>query len=245
MVFTDPPYNVPISGHVSGLGQVRHREFAMASGEMSEEEFKAFLATSLGLMAQFSQEGCLHFVCMDWRHLKELLLVAAAVYTELKNICVWSKTNGGMGSLYRSQHEMIPVFKKGTAPHRNNVQLGKHGRWRTNVWSYAGVNSFGPTRAEDLSHHPTVKPIAMVADAIRDCTKRGDLVLDGFAGSGTIVLAAERTGRRAAALELDPLYVDTAVRRWQALTGQSATLDGDRRSFHQVQLDRSNTVEAA
>jgi len=239
MVFTDPPYNVPIARHVSGLGKVRHREFAMASGEMSDEQFSAFLSAALGLMAMFSIDGSLHFVCMDWRHLETLLRVGGTVYAKLQNLCVWVKTNAGMGSLYRSQHEMIPVFKKGTAPHRNNIQLGKHGRWRTNAWVYAGANAFGATRDSDLEAHPTVKPLAMVADAIRDCTRRGDIVLDGFAGSGTIILAAERTGRKAAALELDPLYVDTAVRRWQALTGKSAILAGDGRTFHQVQMERA------
>ena len=219
MVFTDPPYNVPIDGHVSGLGSVKHREFAMASGEMSEAEFIAFLTTSLRPMAAHSQDGAIHFVCMDWRHLFELLTAGRSVYSELKNLCVWTKTNGGMGSLYRSQHELVFVFKKGTAPHINNVELGRHGRNRTNVWAYAGVNSFGADRDEALAMHPTVKPVALVADAILDCSNRGGIVLDAFVGSGTTLIAAERTGRRGFGLELEPRYVDVSLRRFRDLTG--------------------------
>jgi hypothetical protein len=192
LVFTDPPYNVPISGHVGGLGTIQHREFAMASGEMSQAEFTAFLQSVFGHLATFSVDGAIHFQCMDWRHCPEIMAAGAAAYTELKNICVWAKNNGGMGSLYRSQHEFVFVFKSGTAPHINNVELGKHGRYRTNVWSYAGVNSFGGERA-DLSLHPTVKPVAMVADAIRDCSHRKGIVLDAFVGSGTTLIAAEKT----------------------------------------------------
>ena len=231
MVFTDPPYNVPIQGHVSGLGRSTHGEFAMASGEMSRAEFTRFLSTYMGHLARFSTDGSIHFHCMDWRHLREILAAGDAAYTELKALCVWNKTNGGMGSLYRSKHEMVLVYKNGAAPHINNVELGRHGRYRTNVWDYPGVNTFRSGRDEDLALHPTVKPVSLVADAIRDCSKRGSLVLDPFAGSGTTILAAERTGRRAAAIELDPRYVDTAIRRWQALTGGKAILAGDGKSF--------------
>ena len=222
VVFTDPPYNVPIKGHVSGLGKAQHREFAMASGEMSEDEFASFLKTVAERLVAFSTDGSIHFICMDWRHGFELQAAARGVYSELKNLCVWTKTNGGMGSLYRSQHELIYVFKNGTASHVNNVELGKFGRYRTNVWNYAGANSFGKNRDADLASHPTVKPVALVADAIRDCSRRGGLVLDPFSGSGTTILAAERAGRRAAAIELDPLYVDVAIRRFEAQSGLKA-----------------------
>lgn len=219
MCFTDPPYNVPIDGHVSGLGKVKHAEFAMASGEMTEEEFTAFLETVFNCMAEWSHDGAIHFVCMDWRHLFELLAVGRSVFKELKNLCVWTKMNGGMGSLYRSQHELVVVFKKGSAPHINNVELGRHGRHRTNVWTYPGMNSFGAKRDESLSLHPTVKPVALVEDAILDCSKRGGVILDAFVGSGTTLIAAERAGRRAFGLELESRYVDVALRRFRNFTG--------------------------
>jgi len=192
----------------------------------------------LSLMARFSSDGSIHFQCMDFRHMGEMLEAGAVAYTELKNLCVWNKQTGGMGSLYRSQHELVFVFKNGTAPHVNNVQLGRFGRYRTNVWDYPGLSSFGRNRQEDLASHPTVKPVSLVADALRDCSKRGALVLDPFAGSGTTIMAAERTGRRAAAMEIDPLYVDTAVRRWQLLTGQEASLAEDGRSFADLEAER-------
>lgn len=231
MVFTDPPYNVPIDGHVSGLGKVRHREFAMAAGEMSEAEFIAFLTQVCKLMAEVSDDGALHYVCMDWRHLFELMTVGRSIYDGLINICVWTKPNGGMGGLYRSAHEMVAVFKKGGGRHRNNVQLGRFGRNRTNVWAYAGSGGFGRGEDADLtSQHPTPKPVAMVADAILDVTARGDIVLDPFAGSGSTLIAAERVGRIFRGMEMDPLYVDLAIRRWQRLTGEIA-LRGDGAPF--------------
>lgn len=219
MVFTDPPCNVRIDGHVCGLGSVKHEEFAMASGEMSETEFTTFLNTALGRMATNSLDGAIHFVCMDWRHLYELLVAGKSVYSELKNLCVWNKTNGGMGSLYRSKHELVAVFKTGHAPHINNVELGVHGRYRTNVWDYAGINSFGADRNDALATHPTVKPVALVEDAIKDCSDRGGIVLDGFSGSGTTIIAAERAGRRGFGIELDPRYVDATLQRYRDLTG--------------------------
>lgn len=233
LIFTDPPYNVPIKGHVSGLGATVHREFAMAAGEMDEAAFTGFLTTSCRLFAQHSRPGSVHFLCMDWRHLRELLAAGHAVYGQPLNLCVWVKDNGGMGSLYRSQHELVLVFKNGAVPHRNNVQLGRHGRYRTNVWAYPGVNSFARQGQEGnlLALHPTVKPVALVADAILDCSTRGELVLDAFAGSGTSIIAAEKTGRRCNAIELDPLYVDTAIRRWQTLTGRQARLASDDQTF--------------
>ena len=215
MVFTDPPYNVPIGGHVSGLGQVQHAEFPMASGEMSEDEFTAFLTTIFEQVGTHSADGGIAFVCMDWRHFYELLVAGRMAKLALKNLCVWAKTNAGMGSFYRSQHELVAVFKIGHGPHINSFELGQHGRRRTNVWTYPGVNSFGAGRDEALAMHPTVKPVALVADAIRDCSKRNGLILDPFLGSGTTVIAAELTGRRAAGFELDPRYADTIIRRWQ------------------------------
>jgi DNA modification methylase len=231
MVFTDPPYNVPISGHVSGLGQVQHREFAMASGEMSEAEFTRFLTTTLAHAAASSEDGAIHFVCMDWRHLSEIIAAGRAVYSELKNLCFWNKNNGGMGSLYRSKHELVFVWKAGTGAHINNIELGRFGRYRTNVWDYPGVNGFKSDRGDELTMHPTVKPVALVADAIRDCSKRNGVILDPFAGSGTTVIAAEKTGRRAAVIEIDPHYVDTIIRRWQDFTGQSAIRAVDGMTF--------------
>lgn len=220
MVFTDPPYNVPIDGHVCGLGSIKHAEFAMAAGEMSESEFTAFLETVLCRLATHSTDGAIHFVCMDWRHLFELLTAGRKVYGELKNLCVWNKTNGGMGSLYRSKHELVAVFRAGRGPHINNVELGAHGRYRTNVWDYAGINTFGKERDAELAMHPTVKPVALVQDAILDCSCRGGIVLDAFSGSGTTIIAAERSGRRGFGLELDPKYVDATLKRFRDFTGE-------------------------
>jgi DNA modification methylase len=215
--FLDPPYNVRINGHANARG--RHREFAMASGEMSEAVFREFLKDSLSAAAQVSRDGAVHFVCMDWRHLDDVSAVGRSIYGELLNLCIWNKSNAGMGSLYRSKHELVFVFKVGTAPHFNAVELGRHGRNRTNVWDYASVNSLAGSRREELALHPTVKPSALVADAIRDVTRRGDLVLDLFLGSGTSLIACERSGRRFRGVELDPAYVDVAIDRWSAMTG--------------------------
>jgi hypothetical protein len=234
---------VPIDGHASGLGAIHHRPFPMASGEMDKAAFTAFLRQACRNLAAFSLAGSIHFICMDWRHVEELLAAGCDVYSELKNICVWVKANGGMGSLYRSQHELVFVFKYGCNGHRNNVQLGRFGRNRSNVWQYPGVNSFARYGEEGnlLALHPTVKPVAMVADAILDCSARGDIVLDAFLGSGTTVIAAERTGRRCYGLELDPAYVDTIIRRWQALTDGSARHAASGRSFD----DLAGEAEAA
>jgi DNA modification methylase len=220
--FLDPPYNVKINGHVNAKG--RHREFAMASGEMSESEFRTFLADTLGACAAVSRNGAVHFVCMDWRHMDDVTASVAGVYGELLNICVWNKSNAGMGSLYRSKHEMVFVYRVGDAPHTNAVELGKHGRNRTNVWDYASVNSLKGSRREDLALHPTVKPVAMVADAICDVTRQGELVLDIFLGSGTSLIAAERVGRRFRGLDIDPAYVDVAMIRWSEITGKEPEL---------------------
>jgi DNA modification methylase len=225
MIFTDPPFNVRIHGHASGKGRIQHREFEMAAGEMDVLEFTSFLTRSCSLMAKHSYEGSLHLVCMDWRHAGELLEAGRLAYTELKNICVWVKDNAGMGSFYRSQHELVLVFKHGGRSHRNNIQLGQYGRNRTNVWHYPCANTFSRQSEEGYlaALHPTIKPAAMVADAILDCTARGEVVLDPFLGSGTTMIAAERVGRCCFGIEIDPLYVDTIIRRWQAVTGDTAT----------------------
>ena len=241
MVFTDPPYNVRIAATV-GRGRTKHREFASASGEMSRAQFSDFLMSWMNLVTEHSTNGSIHYACIDWRHLGEMLDAGGEIYSELKNVVVWVKTNAGQGSFYRSQHEFILVFKNGDAPHRNNIELGKHGRNRSNVWSYAGVNSFRPGRMDELSVHPTVKPVALVADAIRDCSRRGEIVLDPFMGSGTTILAAERVGRRGYGLEIDPLYVDVAIRRWQSFTGRDALLDATGQAFDEV-MDRGRDLK--
>jgi DNA modification methylase len=223
MVFTDPPYNVRIEGHASGLGTIHHRAFPMASGEMDKAEFTGFLAQAIRNLAAFSGDGSLHYVCMDWRHLEELLAAGQQAYGELKNLCVWVKDNAGMGSLYRSQHELVLVFRQRGGPHRNNVRLGQFGRHRSNVWRYPEpIPSPLQRGGKSLGAAPDGETVAMVADAILDCSARGDIVLDAFLGSATTLIAAERTGRRCRALELDPGYVDTAIRRWQAFTGDKA-----------------------
>jgi DNA modification methylase len=231
MVFADPPYNVRIDGHAGGSGLIRHREFSMASGEMTGAEYENFLRCSFRKMREFTVDGSIFFACMDWRHTPEIL--AASKGLALKNICIWVKNNSGMGSFYRSQHEFVFVFKSGTANHINNIELGRHGRTRTNVWEYRGLNSFGRDRDNLLKTHPTVKPLALVADAIKDCSKRGDIILDPFAGSGTTIIAAEKTQRRAAAIEIDPHYIDAIIRRWQTYTGKRAVCSRTGVSFAQ------------
>lgn len=237
MVFADPPYNVPIAGHAGGLGKIQHRNFKMATGEMSELQFRDFLSQTFVLLVRYSTKGSLNFICIDWRHLNELLAAGRHAYSELKNVCVWVKDNAGMGSLYRSQHELVFVFKSGKDAHRNNVQLGQYGRYRTNVWHYPGVNSFSRRTYEGnlLELHPTVKPVALVADAVLDCTVRNDIVLDPFLGSGTTVIAAERTGRICVGIEIDPIYVDTSIRRWQAFTGREAVNATRGKSFNELE----------
>ena len=234
LVFTDPPYNVAIDGNVCGLGSVKHREFAFASGEMSESQFTRFLADTLSNMSRLMRDGAIAFVCMDWRHMGELLKAGSEAFTELKNLVVWNKTNGGMGAFYRSKHELIFVFKQGSAQHTNSFGLGETGRYRTNVWDYAGISSIGANRSDELAMHPTVKPVALIADAIMDCSKRGQIVLDGFGGSGSTLIAAEKTGRSARLIEYDPLYCDTIVRRWDSYTGKRAKLASTGELFEDV-----------
>ena len=244
MTFADPPFNTPVDGHVQGRGRNKHAEFAFASGEMSERQFRAFLTECLGCAAYMSRDGAIHYVCMDWRHIEVLMSVAREIYGSVLNLVVWNKTNAGQGSLYRSQHELIGVFRVGDAPHQNNVALGRHGRNRSNVWTYPGVNGFCAGRGEALAMHPTVKPVALVADAMRDCTAKGELILDPFLGSGTTVLAAEKIGRRCFGLEYEPGYVDVTVRRWQAYTGTDAVLNGDGRTFDEIAAERTKAPRA-
>ncbi len=244
LVFTDPPYNVPIDGHVCGSGRIRHREFAMGVGEMSQDAFTGFLTDALKPMAANCRDGAIAFVCMDWRHMTELLNAGAQVFSELKNLCVWNKTNGGMGAFYRSKHELVFVYKVGTGAHTNSFGLGDSGRYRTNVWNYAGISSLGSNRAEELAMHPTVKPTAMVADAIRDCSKRGEIVLDGFGGSGTTLIAAEICGRAARLIEFDPYYCDVIIRRFERLTGKPAVLQEGGTLFDDVAVERLGGLAA-
>jgi DNA modification methylase len=243
-VFTDPPYNVKIDGHVSGNGTITHREFAMASGEMTEEEFAKFLTLSMQWMCTHTAPGAIIFTCMDWRHMGEMLAAGRASECELLNLCVWAKSNGGMGSLYRSRHELVFVFKNGREAHLNNVQLGRFGRNRTNVWNYPGFNGFARKGSHNApALHPTIKPIALVSDAILDSTKRNDIVLDPYIGSGTTILAAERTGRRCFGIEIDGRYVDTAIQRWERMTGRKVqNIEG--KTFAQVKLERGSVSDS-
>ena len=238
MVFTDPPYNVPIAGHVSGLGKARHGEFAMASGEMTKAQFTAFLRKAFQNLAEHSVDGSIAFICMDWRHMGEVLDAAEGIYAELKNLIVWAKDNGGMGTFYRSRHELIFAYKKGTAAHINSFELGQHGRYRTNVWAYKGMNSFGGSRNDEIQLHPTVKPVALIADALRDVSSRNGIVLDLFGGSGSTLIAAEKTGRRGYLCEIDPRYCDRIIRRWQTYAKDDAVLEGSADSFEKAALLR-------
>jgi 16S rRNA G966 N2-methylase RsmD len=244
MAFLDPPYNVRVCDIV-GRGRVKHEEFAMASGELSRAHFVEFLKDTLAAAAAVSLDGAVHFVCMDWRHIGELLEAGGAVYGETLNVAVWVKSNAGQGSFYRSQHELIGIFRVGDALHLNNIELGRHGRSRSNVWQYAGVNTFRAGRLEDLKSHPTVKPVTLISDAMRDCTRRGDIVVDTFSGSGTTILAAERVGRRAFALEIEPRFVDVAIRRWQAFTRKDAIHVESGRCFDELAVDRLSATAPA
>ena len=238
MAITDPPYNVRVVGNVGGKGKTARREFVMASGEMTKETFTGFLTEALGAMAAASLEGSIHYVFMDWRHMGEILAAGAEVFGEPKNLVVWNKSNAGMGSFYRSQHELVFVFKKGDAAHTNTFGLGESGRFRSNVWSYPGLNTFRAGRDDELAMHPTVKPVALVADAIRDVSKVGEIVLDPFAGSGTTLIAAQKAKRRARLIELDPLYVDVICRRWMTFAKAPAVMDSTGETFEEVAASR-------
>ncbi len=234
MAFHDPPYNVRVNGHVGGRGRTKHREFNQTSGEMTSDQFTEFLQQGLGQAAGHMIDGGISYVCMDWQHAGELFAAGNAVFDELKNVCVWAKTTPGQGSFYRSQHELVFVFKTGKASHLNTFELGQHGRSRSNLWTYAGANTFRAGRMTELRMHPTVKPVALVADAMKDCSRRGSIVLDAFAGSGTTIMAAEQVGRRAFCIEIDPLYVDVAVRRWQSATRKDAILESEKYTFDEL-----------
>ena len=247
LVFSDPPFNVKINGHVGGLGKTKHAEFAMATGEMSRAEFTGFLETAFRNAADVSMDGAIHYQCMDWRHVEEMMKAGSAVYSELKNICIWSKDNAGMGSFYRSQHELVFVWKVGTAPHLNTVELGKNGRYRTNIWNYRGPTKSGPDA--ELAMHPTVKPVPMIMDAIRDTSKPGEIVLDPFGGSGSTLIAAEKTKRLGRLIEYEPGYCEVTIRRWQTLTRKPAVLEATGESFTDVSArriaDMEDTADAA
>ncbi len=242
VIFSDPPYNVKIEGNVSGLGEVVHSDFAMASGEMSSVEFTAFLRASYEPAAARCRDGAIAFVCMDWRHFVELQQAGLAVFSELKNVCVWNKKNAGMGTFYRSKYELVFVFKKGTAPHINTFGLGEGGRHRSNVWDYAGPSALSKAGLQDLAVHPTVKPVTLIVDALKDCSARGDIVLDNFGGSGSTLIAAEKCGRRARLIEYEEAYCDTIVRRWQAYTGRAAKLAQNLLSFEELEISRASTA---
>ena len=244
MAFLDPPYNLRVRDIV-GRGHVKHAEFAMASGELCRKDFVDFLKATLAAAANACRDGAIHYVCMDWRHVAELLEAGNAVYGDVLNIAVWVKSNAGQGSFYRSQHEFIGIFRVGQASHLNNIELGRHGRSRSNVWHYAGVNTFRAGRMEDLKSHPTVKPVALISDAMKDCTRRGDLVLDTFNGSGSTILAAERVGRRAFALEIEPRFVDVAIRRWQAFSRKDAIHMATGRCFDEMAVNSAANPTAA
>jgi DNA modification methylase len=239
-VFMDPPYNVPVNGHVCGAGKIKHEEFVMGSGEFSKTEFKQFLETILSRAAECAKDGGLLYVCMDWRSIHSLIDASEKAGLSYLNLCVWAKSNAGLGGLYRSQHELVAVFKKGVKPHRNNVQLGRFGRNRSNLWRYEGANSINPERRKELGMHPTVKPAALCADAILDCSNRGDIILDLFLGSGTVLVAAEDTGRVCYGAEIYGPYVDMAVRRWQEFTGRDAVLEETGQTFSEVTLRRAS-----
>lgn len=245
LVFTDPLYNVKIGGNVCGSGSIQHAEFAFASGEMTEAEFTGFLCAFLTETKRVCSDGAILFVCMDWKHLSELTTAACQAELGIKNLCVWVKDNGGMGTFYRSRHELVFVLKSGEGAHTNTFELGQHGRYRTNVWEYAGVNTLKKNRLDELAMHPTVKPVQLVADAILDCSRRREIVLDPFSGSGTTIVAAEKTGRRARAIEYESKYVDVAVRRWQLFTGKQAVLAATDQTFEEVEAERVGAQSAA
>jgi DNA modification methylase len=242
-VFCDPPYNVSARS-IGGRGRIQHEDFAFAAGEMSQAQFQEFLRKTLGNAAAASAPGAVHYACMDWRHIADLIDIGRQLYEEMLNLVVWNKTNGGQGSFYRSQHELIGVFRVAGNKHRNNVELGRFGRNRSNVWTYAGVNTFGRDRLKDLASHPTVKPIAMVADAILDCTGKGDIILDPFLGSGTTLLAAEKVGRIGFGIEFEPGYVDVTIKRWEEMAKLEAALEENGVSFEEVRNQRTSDDKA-
>jgi len=247
MIFTDPPYNLS-ARHIGQVCSKAHGQFEMASGEMSSDAFRAFLDTAMGHFCDYSESGSIHFVCMDWRHMLEILVAGKDRYSELRNVCVWVKDRPGMGAFYRSQHELVFVFKNGDAPHHNNFGLGQYGRTRSNVWSYPSIRSLGPEGGDPggdvaLQLHPTVKPVQLIQDAILDCSRRGDIVLDPFLGSGSTLIACEKAGRILFGMEIAPRYIDTAIRRWEEWTERSAVHAETRLTFSELAGQRREEVE--
>jgi hypothetical protein len=232
--FVDAPYNLKVDGFITGKGSHRHREFLQGAGELSTDEYFELLRDSLSVLKTCCVPSALVYACIDWRHVLEMTVAGRACDMPLYTICVWTKTNGGMGGIYRNAHEFVCVFRAGADQPLDNVELGRHGRNRTTVWSYPGMSSFGKERDELLSSHPTVKPVAMIADVLRDVTKRGQVVLDTFLGSGSTLMAAQETGRICCGVELDPLYVDVTIRRWQNATGRDAVLVDTGEAFNNV-----------
>lgn len=228
VVSSDMPFNLKVNGHIGGKGKIKHPEFAMASGEMSRDEFRAFMTKVMDNQAQFSKPGALSYQFIDWRSIDLMVEVGKTIYDALLAICVWVKPQPAMGSLYRSRHEFVCVFRNKGGGHVNNVQLGKFGRNRSNVWEYASPGGFGPER-EKLAFHPTVKNVEMIADLILDSTPRKGIVLDVFLGSGTTILAAEKTGRTGRGVEVDPGYVDIALKRIAEAVGEEPVLHDGRR----------------
>lgn len=239
---SDPPYGVKINGHVSGLGKNNHREFVQGSDKVTKKELKKLLKKSTRQFLENSQDGALIYLWMDWRGIELLLLICRKLGLTLINLCVWGKTSPSMGSYYRSQHELCAVLRVGRASHQNNVELGIHGRSRSNLWSAPGMNSFGRERDELLASHPTPKPCILFEDIIKDCTSRGDIILDGFLGSGTTLIAAEKTGRKARVIELDPIYVDVAVRRFQKRFGIEMLHEPSGKTFSEIERERRSEI---
>lgn len=243
-VFSDPPYNIKIEGVVSGLGKTKHKDFAMGVGEMSDDSFRSFLADYLKLCKAHASEGAVIFACMDWRQIDLLLFAGRDAGLHRINKAIWNKGSGGMGGLYRSAYEEVAVFCTATSGATNNVELGRHGRNRTNVWTYPGANQRGSSAGKALGDHPTPKPVELVADAIQDVTRRGELVFDPFMGSGTTLVAAQAVGRTCYGLELDPSYVDVAILRWEKMTGRKAVHAELGKSFSEVGAERLNMEES-
>lgn len=244
LVFSDPPYNLP-SSTIGKVCEKQHGNFQFASGEMSQEAFIEFLTTVFSHCRDFSNDGSIHYHCMDWRHLQDIITAGLSTYDELKNICVWVKDRAGMGSFYRSQHEMVMVFKKGGATHQNHFKLGQNGRYRTNVWSYPAVRMVDDTGSDSqdaLSIHPTVKPVAMIMDALQDCSRQHENILDPFLGSGSTLIACEKTKRCCYGIEIEPKYINATIRRWQAMTGLDAVcLSRNKQRFSELEQHGENT----
>lgn len=236
IVFTDSPYNISVS-KIGGKGKVKHSEFKMGVGELSSEQFTDFLKKIMENLCEYSEENSVHYLCMDWRNVFEMMSASKDVYSKMLNLLVWAKTNGGQGSFYRSKHELIFVFQNGTGSHINNIDLGKHGRYRCNVIECAGINSFGKEQ-NNLKMHPTVKPHILIADILLDASKRGGIVLDTFLGSESTLIAAEKTGRVCRGIEIEPKYVDTCIRRYRECFGLDAYRASDDRPYLQLLAER-------